>query len=238
MINSNPKFKPVSKDRWFYDRFELCVSFELTEATILRDGLNHAEIDQQVSRRKVWREAARIRWKQFGGIPNRHGWRRRWTDDITDETVANLHDISNFLQSVTVPYKMVISMDQVWFYSNDPSVISQLTALPYLTNLNYTQAVIERPKDTVKLQRSKYQYRSYFKAINMTLMQQDQLIDFLLNQKQHIRLSPGLAIWVEHPLRRTQDYFFVDHDNEQWVTMLSLVVPGLIRKTMHIIPAK
>jgi hypothetical protein len=53
-----------------------------------------------------------------------------------------------------------------------------------------------------------------------------------------VRLSPALKSWISQSFNRTQDYFFVDHDSLTWLTMLSLVQPGIVRKTMHIIPAK
>jgi hypothetical protein len=51
-------------------------------------------------------------------------------------------------------------------------------------------------------------------------------------------MSPGLKNWVHDPLTRTQDYFFVDHNGSSWLSMLSLVRPGIIRKTLQIVAAK
>ena len=44
--------------------------------------------------------------------------------------------------------------------------------------------------------------------------------------------------WVQEPFTRLQDYYFVDHDSLQWLTLVSLVSPGLIRKTMQILTDK
>jgi hypothetical protein len=43
---------------------------------------------------------------------------------------------------------------------------------------------------------------------------------------------------LDDPFLRTQDYFFVDHDTASWSSMLSLVRPGIIRKTLQIVTAK
>ena len=72
----------------------------------------------------------------------------------------------------------------------------------------------------------------------MSQDQKDQLRSFLFNQHGHVRLSPALHEWLAHSYTATQDYFFVDYNSANWITMLALVQPGLIRKTMQIIPAK
>jgi hypothetical protein len=56
-----------------------------------------------------------------------------------------------------------------------------------------------------------------------------------LQGQDEVRISPALAEWVDTPFNRTQDYFFVDYNAETWLTMLSLVRPGLIRKTVQIV---
>jgi hypothetical protein len=77
-----------------------------------------------------------------------------------------------------------------------------------------------------------------FKIAKITSQQKDMLINFLNNQQSSIRIGPALATWITSAFYRTQDYFFVDHDEMSWLTMLSLVHPGLIRKTQQIIQAK
>jgi hypothetical protein len=64
------------------------------------------------------------------------------------------------------------------------------------------------------------------------------LVKFLQNHQNTVRLSPALTQWLPLSFNRTQDYFFVDYDSPLWLTMLALVHPGLIRKTMQIIQAK
>jgi hypothetical protein len=48
-------------------------------------------------------------------------------------------------------------------------------------------------------------------------------------------VSPALTEWIAEPFNRTQDYFFVDYNSESWLTMLGLIRPGLIRKTVQIV---
>ena len=212
------------------------MGFHLDEVSCLRD-LDHASIDENMERRKQWREIAQQRWntRQKNSIMTRRSWR-----DITEKTVADLHVVAEQLLTTQAEYKLVVSVNQGYVYTNDQSLIDQLSAIPELSHKTYAQARVTRPKNTIALKNPQYQFRTYFKLIKITGQQKDQLMDFLHGQQNHacVRLSPGLCRWFDGPFNRSQDYFFVDHNTESWLTMLSLVHPGIVRKTMHIIPAK
>lgn len=234
LLSTNRKFSPVRKDRLFYDRFNYCMGFYLDEISCLRD-LDHASIDDTIERRRQWREIAQQRWingSQAHGMILRRHWR-----DITEKTVKDLHTVAEQLLNTTAEYKLVVTTDQGYVYTNDLTLIDCLSSMPELTYKTYTQALVTRPKNTVALRNPRHKFRTYFKLLKLTVEQKDHLMDFLHNQK-HIRISPALDRWFDVPFNRSQDYFFVDHDSESWLTMLSLVHPGIVRKTIHIIPAK
>lgn len=229
------KFKPIQKDRLFYNRFEYCLGFYLDEVNCLR-VLSHEHIDDMIARRQQWREIAQQRWnnggRSFGTIMG-----RRWKD-ITEKTTEDLHTLARVLLNTTADFKLVVSINQGYVYTNDLAFLQELDVLPELTYKCYTQARVVRPKDTIQLKKAKYRFRTYFAMCKLTWQEKDTLGDFLVAQQNHVRVSPALQRWIDQPFNRTQDYFFVDHDTESWVTMLNLVHPGVVRKTMHIIPAK
>jgi hypothetical protein len=229
------KFSPVRKDRLFYNQFEYCIGFYLEEASCLR-YLDHAQIDDLIERRRHWQEIAQQRWVNGSQA---HGmiFRRRYRA-ITKKTVEDLHNVAEQLLNTTAEYKLVVTTDQGYVYTNSLALIDTLDALPVLIHKSFAQAVIARAKNTVQLKNPQHQFRSYFRLTKLTLQQKDHLMDFLYNQRGHVRVSPALQRWIDQPFNRTQDYFFVDHNTESWLTMLNLVQPGIIRKTMHIIPAK
>lgn len=230
MTNLNLTFKSVVKDRLFYNRFEYSISFGIDEASALRD-LSHSEIDATIERRKEWREIAQRRWNKSTTILSRR------QKDITDDTVANLHTLTDTLLSSLEDYKLVVSANIAHVYTNDLLLIEQLTRFDFLVDKEYSRARINRPPNTIQLKDPKHRYRSYFKITKLTNDQKMQLTGFLLNQKT-IRLSPALDEWIVGPFNRTQDYFFIDYNEITWLTMLALVRPGLIRKTLNIIQAK
>jgi hypothetical protein len=228
-------FKIVVKDRLFYNRFEYALGFHIDEASCLRE-LDHSYIDSMIERRIMWREIALQRVKNNKSSPYTILARRH--QEITDKTINDLHQLANILLTTVADFKLVVSVNNAHMYTNDQMLIDQISDLSGVTQKDYTRAVIGRPKDTVRLKNPRHQFRSYFKRIKLTSEQKEHLTDFLFNQKDHVRVSPALQQWIDQAFNRTQDYFFIDYDSPSWLTMLSLVHSGLIRKTMQIIPTK
>jgi len=232
----NLQFKLVTKDRLFYDRFEYSIGFHLDEVSCLRE-LDHGYIDTMIERRRAWKEVAQQRFAKSNNTFSNVIMTRR-TKAITNETVENLHSLADLLLTTDADFKLVVSANQAWVYTNDQTLVKILGDLDYVTHRSYTRAVITRPKDTICLKNPQHQFRSYLRAVKLTDQQKNQLMAFLITQNDWIRISPALSGWLVTPFNRTQDYFFVDYSSATWLTMLSLVHPGLVRKTLEIIPYK
>ena len=235
MTNSNLKFKPVVKDRLFYDCYQYCVAFQLDEVSALRE-LNHQHIDIIIARRRQWREISLQRWANTGYTGNKNIVTRR-AKEITDENVENLHALTDVLLRSRVDFKLVTSVSSAWVYTNDAELINQIDQLVFLLEKTYTQAQVDRPKNTIKLRAPKHQYRSYLKCVKLTDEEKTHLCNFFINQQGHARISPALLKWMGERWHRTQDYFFIDHNEESWLVMLSLIKPSMIRKTVQLIAA-
>jgi hypothetical protein len=221
----------VVKDRLFYNRYEYCLGFELDEANALR-VLDHASIDSMIKRKQMWRQTAQQR-----RINNKQATNIHWRD-ITEDTVNNLHLVAQTLLITTTDFKLVVGGNRAWVYTNDCSLFDQLDDISVLQHKTYTQAQINRPRDSIRLQRSNYKFRTYFRFVKLTATEKNTLSAFLIGQQSHAKLSPSLKLWIQNPFNRVQDYFFVDYATDSWLTMLNLVRPGLVRKTLHIITDK
>ena len=224
-------FKTVVKDRLFYSQFEYCVRFHLEEVSCLRT-LEHAHIDHMIERRIAWRSISQTMTNrpQITQLSNQ-------SNKITDATVENLHMLANVLLTTPAAFKLVVSAFTGYVYTNDLILIDQVAKLPGVLYTEYSRAVVGRPRNTIQLRNPKYQWRSYFKVGKLTAEQKAHLKNFLANQPD-IRISPALKQWINFKYTRTQDYFFIDYNESVWLTMLGLVQPGLIRKTLEIIPTK
>lgn len=197
--------------------------------------LDHDSVEDMIQRRKIWRELARKRWmgqKAATILGMAYG------REITDDIVENLHALTEMLITAPEEFKLVVSMNQAHVYTNELALIDRLDSMSILDFKTFARAQVSRPKNTVALKNPKYQFRSYFKPANLTAAQKDHLQAFLNNHSANVRVSPALREWLAIPFNRLQEYFFVDHDSETWLTMLNLVSPGIIRKTMQIIAAK
>lgn len=226
LTQQSPNFEPVASDRLFYDHWQYCIKFRLEEVNCLRYSLEAEDIDALLTRREVWRDRVRQRWPQNNFV--------RPHTPITTTTREILYAFADFLKLATVPYKMVISVNQCWIYSNDVIFLERIERLPFVNSAKFTESVIVRPKNTVALRNPCHQYRSYFRATKLTADEKERILSFLQGQTS-VRISPALADWIATPFNRTQDYFFVDYNGESWLTMLALIRPGLIRKTVQIV---
>ena len=224
-------FKLVVKDRLFYSQFEYCIRFHLEEVSCLRT-LDHAQIDRMIERRIAWRSISQT---MHSSTPTTV--LSNQSNKITKTTVEKLHALAELLLTTPAAFKLVVSSFTGYIYTNDLSLIDTVSKLPGVCYPEYTRAVVGRPKNTIRLKDPRHQWRSYFKIGKLTAEQKTQLVNFLANQHT-VRLSPALTQWVDLKFTRTQDYFFIDYNEPVWLTMLSLVSPGLIRKTLQIIPAK
>ena len=245
------KFKTVSKDRLFYDRYRYCIGFTLEEVSCLRE-LDHDYIDAIIARRRMWRETTKQRWSALHGTvrstiipvitgrihPSRTILAPK-TKPITDENIENLHTLAETLIKTTSDFKLVTSVESAWVYTNSLTLLKKLKSNQTLKRKVFTEAVINRPKNTVVLKDSKYTHRSYFKTVKLTPEEKVNIVNFLNNQTGHIRVSPSMLSWaIESPFYRLQDYFFIDHNGETWILMLALIKSGIIRKTLDIITDK
>jgi hypothetical protein len=134
---------------------------------------------------------------------------------------------------------MTVTGDQIWIYANSLMFLNSFTQLPGVVWPAFSEAVIDRPLDTIRLRDSKHTRRTYLKEQAVSAEQRQRLRDFFNNYQDSIRLCPSLNRWIVYATgRRIFGYYFVDHDDDGWLLMLNLVHPGLIRKTMSIMAYK
>lgn len=227
------QFRSVVKDRLYYDRWQYSIKFYIEEASALRD-LDHGMIDNIIEARRKWRQIRHQRWQNKSSILASVLSK----PEIDDNCVKNLHDLADVLIKSKYEFKSVVSFNTMWVYSNDVPLLAEIGKLPYLSDHEFAKAVVSRPRDTVVLKNPTHTHRSYFKHSKLTALEKQQLSNFLKNNQSTVRISPGMLPWLDSGFLRTQDYFFVDYSEPTWLTMLNLVRPGLIRKTLQIQQAK
>ena len=209
----------------YYDQYEWCMTINISEAPCLR-YLDANKFESAIRNAKYWAE------------------NDKWTDrswSVTKETA--LRETRDVLLSETAPFKIVVSFNTVCIYTNRRRLVDQLVNLGNdgVHIRLVRQAVLTRPANVVQLRESKYAYRTYLRERRINLDQRNMLANFLNSRRDTLRVSSALDNWVNgkfigyirnHSYSRA--HYFVDHDHPNEGTMLSLVLPGIIRKTMPI----
>ena len=209
------------------------MTFYLPEGSCLRE-LDHDAIEATIEGRRRWRQIQQQRWQRGQTILVNTGHYQEITKKIADD----LHTVARVLIENSNKFKIVVSINTVWVYTNELSLLTKLADLSCVKDMSFTEAVINKPRDVVLLKNPKHTHRSYFRYKKITQQQKHNLVKFLENQQNFVRLSPSLLDWLDNRFFRSQDYFFIDHDGVNWLTMLGLVCPDIIRKTMQIEQAK
>lgn len=230
MNSSSPAPKLLTRSQPYFGQWHLCLRGYQAEMHCLRE-LNHARIDNIMTARREW--GRKIQLRQPGS------W--YWAAlDITPEDVDNLHSMCDFLLADQRPRKLVISGSWFYLYTNDPTLVEHMSRLPWLdaSRLTVTQIEIKGQPGTVMLKQPRWRKRSYFRSMILDDARRSSLAR-VLGQQQSIRLGPSLAQWIQHPKwSRTLDHHFIDHDDDAILTLLGLVEPRLIRRTLPIVENK
>ena len=218
------KVEPAQRSSLFYDQYRWCITINISEAPCLR-YLDANKFEHAIRNAKYWAE------------------KDVWTDrawSITKETA--LRETRDVLLAETHPFKTVVSFNTVSIYTNRRRLADRLIDLGndgVILRL-VREAVISKPAGVIQLQESKYAYRTYFRERKYTRDQRDMLKNFLDSRRDTLRVSPALNDWINGNvgyilnLNYSRSHFFVDHDHPNEGTMLSLVIPGIVRKTMPI----
>ena len=196
----------------YFDQFSYVALFFLKEASALR-SLEPENIDQTVE------------------------FRNNWRFRVTEDDRRRLHDTADYLRSLTNPFKTTISYNWIYFYTNELCDIDLLaTQSPMTKNGPTRQAVVTHSKDVVALRHPQHLFRTYIKSHKPDSAQLESLANFLHNNRQEIRLSPGLRDFLAAKNRHwLSDSYFVDHNDMRMVTALALLNPRLVRKTLPIV---
>jgi len=170
-----------------------------------------------------------------------------WQPELSKFSMEKLEITRDFLaakKAAGVDFKMVFFWDNISVYTNDTSIMEIKDLLPELW-IRMTRAQVTRPKDTVALSNSAHQYRTYLKSKIFTHDERENLKSWVQSQGQDIRPCKAFEQWLENDHKYTMSgrlirlytatHYFIDHNSSTYETMLSLIKPGIIRKTMPII---
>jgi hypothetical protein len=160
----------------------------------------------------------------------------RSTVTSKQEDLENLQAMVRILWPVRDQIKLVFSGDWGYVYANDKQLLKSIGRQNYVHTYYIKEAVVTRPKDTILLQSSPYQFRSFLKERLWTIDDKKRILAYLENQPD-IKISRGLKHWLKYDTRWhwSRRYHYFDHNDAKIELMLQLICPGIIRTTMPII---
>lgn len=227
MSNYKSKIKQTTRDRLFYDTYKYSCKFIVPELSALRE-LDHKRIDYVIQLRKN----NESRFTNFGG-----SW-SRYQRPITDQIIMNLHQLCDLLLAQTDSFKFTISGDIGHIYTNNTELLDSFNEEDFIKILSYREACLNIPRNSIQIKRSNYSSRTYFKTQRVTLEEKERLKDIF--QQNDIRVGPSFTEWLtKFPLSKyVSDNYFIDHNTNDILTLLSLATGIKIKKTLTIISDK
>lgn len=209
----------------WHGRYDHCVRFVMPEASCLRD-LDHKLIDKTIKSRREWGQRL---------LRNPGSWMNTWrSNPISDQQVSDLHAMCDFLTTDTRDRKIMLTGDTVYLYTTDLTLVQDVMSLPYVNQAEHRQTLVVGSPNTVLLKKPRYAWRSYFRRRQLTIEQKNNLAKFLEAQVD-TKASPAMKHFLNSQHQtRIFDYYFVDHNDSGFITMLSLIAPDIIRRTLAI----
>jgi hypothetical protein len=217
-------------DRLFYDQYQYGLKLRMKDFSCLREIRNADKDLAQVAEIVIKRQEQRANYSKF------------FTTGYKSVAATKKLDLENLLHFLELIWpvkdqlKLVFSGDWGYVYSNDKQLLELFGSQVYIHVYYIKQAVINRPKDTILLQSSPFQYRSFLQERQLSKDDKDRVLAYLQNQPD-VKIGRGLKHWLKYETRWfwTRRYYYFDHNDEKIGLMLQLICPGIIRTTMPII---
>jgi hypothetical protein len=210
----------------FYDQWQYVLQFKQDHLCVIRGAPSQEVFKKTIAIKKEWQ--SRRRWQE--GAPT-----------FTDQDIDNLQKTNEFLKNTVYPFKLVHSGDYGNLYTNNIELIDQLIVeLPHIIiNNKVRQAKAVLPKDVVRVRNPLAKYRTYFKERKLDGIKKDILLNWVKSQGHDVIPGPATLNWLKDQNLRwrsgwSRRYFYIEHSNLQYETMISMIIPGIVRKTVPV----
>lgn len=174
-------------------------------------------------------------------LDHRRKWARIQNRHHVDE--HNLTQTFDFFKSAPTSFKLTFSWDYCYVYTNELTWIKTLPMVcRYITHFELSEAVVDRPRDQVSLLNPTHQYRTWFREKAVTVEVRTRLLNWVQVQEPgEVKLSNSLNHWLNNTESWghsnkcwLQRHFWIEHNSPQYETMLSMIMPQMIRKTQPV----
>jgi len=213
-------FKTQIRNSLYYGQYEYAGRFYLENSSCLRN----LDLEQVQSR---------IRYRKYNQLPSQ-----------ADFDIENILDLRERLtHNWAQPNKRISNYDDMYLYTNNLLQLQNIMSAQYLTKKSISRAQVSLPSNVILLKNPKHQYRTYFKEKWLEINHGVALAKFLLSRRDCYGYTPGfeyhLTRYNKMPTGNIgrlclRSHYFVDHDSPGDALMLSMICPGIVRKTLPI----
>lgn len=220
---TNQKIKTETRGSLYFGEYKYCLKFYMPDVYTLRYR-SHVKIDELLK----YNLNRRINW---GGSWHQH-------DGNVFGDSEHLHELLYLLDDLTENRKLTVQRHHGYLYSNNLDTINTVSNLGYVMPIETKSVELAAP-GTMKLKDPQHKYRTYFKTQRIRQEDKTRLAEFITAQSE-VRPGPGFNDFLENWTNYcyVQQNHFVDHNDLGVITMLQLVCPIKIKKTLELISDK
>lgn len=213
------KFKKVIKSRLYYDKYKYKSSISYPDCTLIRYTKTEKDLDKAIALRESYGRSS------FYG------------STIDKDFLLKLMDWRNALSEtdsmVRVDYNCISA------YSNDLVSIQSLEKLRP-NEVSYSEVTVEGEVGVLLRKNPKHNYRTYFRSKTVPDGFHTEIQNFLNQYKNSAFPTPSLLKWLQLKgsytwrQRYLESCFFIDYDNESFLSVLSLNFSNYLGKTYKV----
>ena len=224
-----------SRSSLYYGTYEYAMTWQQDEIGCIR-SLDQKKMQSHIRMRMDYEHSRNSLYKPYGD-----SFESKFTTRCRD----NLEGMRALLAAEIQPKKMVFFNNFLTVYTNNLGLHGQLMACDWIESVDLKRAELNLPPDTILLKNPQYQYRTYFRGRSLGKTQKARLATWVATQGNDIAASKSLREFLDietRPTRvywwrndATESYYYIEHNSLQYETMLSMVCPGMVRKTLPIV---
>ena len=242
MKNKKPVITTVIKTQLYYDRYEYCVHWSQTGIRNIGHDLDRARLHQT-----------------FRDWDHQPEWQSNWYNRNRDlkkpQVRQDLETVQSYLaqqREQGLDFKLVFGWNCVYIYTNDVTVSDVFQHIKNGVRLQITQVQVQGSPDIISLVKPRHSFRTYFRRREFSEQERDVLLRWVNNQQDQVHMSPALRQWLEPThqgkkvfglalqwtgprSRWSSTHFYIEHDDSVYLTMLQMIKPGIIRRTLPVV---
>jgi len=223
-----------SRSSLYYNAYEYAMTWQQDEIGCVR-SLDQKKMQSHIRMRMDYETSRNSHYQRYG---------EKFESKFTTRCCDNLEGMRALLATETPPKKMVFFNNYLTVYTNNLGLHGRLMACDWIESVDLKRAELNLPPDTILLKNPQYQYRTYFRGRSLGKTQKARLATWVTTQGDDIAASKSLQAFLNIETSpkmywwrsdATESYYYIEHNSLQYETMLSMVCPGMVRKTLPIV---